>query len=1085
MFSVKIKVPKILFFLAFFIFLFMGQTTHATSTLTYDFTNDDLATTPDFITPVSAGATITVESSATFSSNVAKITDYGSTGLATFSLDDFPNSDYQQVVWENGYTSNLFRQGIYLRASDNGSGLLSGYLFQFNLNLSHGRVFSVTNGTLTTLASPTFTGQGNNTKRYYRATANGSTLTFERSANGSSWTSLASVTDSTYTSGGVYFGEGYGSGTGQSVAGNTYTDNIAYTYDETFDGSVTTPGQPTNFSAVEDTGDVDLTWDLPSSNGGAGITDYKIEYKLSADSTWTTFVDGTSKVRSATVTGLTGGESYDFRVSAINQEGSGTVSSTQTVELSIYGTITITTPVNYQTFQRDDNDLADIAITGTYTGGPAQTIEARFAGGAWTTIDSDVTGGTFSGTLANQSAGQGDLEVRFSSNTAITDSSTYVGIGDIFVVAGQSNASGRGDNNQSYSHATLRATLFGNDDVWKNLTDPHDRNSGQIDAVSSDALAGGSFPPLLATYFLENEGVPVAFIPVAMGGTEIESWVPGGDLYNSMERRVNAVGGNIKAVLWFQGESDSSLAESSGYVDQLNELVDSIATDFNGAKTVIGMLGSATSTGEGRSYVRIAQKEVIETNINAIQGPAMYDVNIDNGCDGTHFCGDEDLAIFAERWWLALDKEFYGGADGFGPLLDEANSFYKTSENAIYLQFTDDSSPVVDTPYVADTDVFYILNGATEKPVLSLSVVNDSIVKLVLTTSINTGQAITVDYAADNRSGILNAVYDSLGLPAMNFKSETISAGSLPNTVSGITPTPTTTSIALSWTAPVAVNPAVTDYEIEYKLSSDVSWTTLADGTGTGTTTTISGLSSNTNYDVRIRAVNLMGNGSYATESNITTSSQTYTISYNSNSATSGSVPGDQTKTESVDLTLQTNSGSLLRTGYTFTGWNTLADGSGTHYNSGGTFTTDANTTLYAEWTLDSDDEIQEDENTGNVLSSGSMMQTAGMSFNNSDNNSNICPSHLILTQNMRVGGRDGRINNYSKTTLLNKEILKEAKILQNHLNRLGFNSGPEDGILGPISDGAIKRMQRFLGTTPDGLVGPITRNAINNSCVN
>lgn len=94
-----------------------------------------------------------------------------------------------------------------------------------------------------------------------------------------------------------------------------------------------------------------------------------------------------------------------------------------------------------------------------------------------------------------------------------------------------------------------------------------------------------------------------------------------------------------------------------------------------------------------------------------------------------------------------------------------------------------------------------------------------------------------------------------------------------------------------------------------------------------------------------------------------------------------------------------------------------------------------------------------------------------------------LCSAELIITQDMRAGARNGRINNYSKATIIKKEIMREVKILQTHMNRLGFNSGPVDGILGPITDGAIKRMQKFLGTGQDGLVGPITRSLINNSC--
>ncbi|WP_459925270.1 choice-of-anchor U domain-containing protein, partial [Desulfatiferula olefinivorans] len=56
-------------------------------------------------------------------------------------------------------------------------------------------------------------------------------------------------------------------------------------------------------------------------------------------------------------------------------------------------------------------------------------------------------------------------------------------------------------------------------------------------------------------------------------------------------------------------------------------------------------------------------------------------------------------------------------------------------------------------------------------------------------------------------------------------------------------------------------------------------------------------------------------------------------------------------KTYNVSLTLAANTGSLARTGHTFAGWNTATDGTGTHYESGGTYTGNAALTLYAEWT--------------------------------------------------------------------------------------------------------------------------------------
>ncbi|HTE48288.1 MAG TPA: peptidoglycan-binding protein, partial [Candidatus Paceibacterota bacterium] len=92
-------------------------------------------------------------------------------------------------------------------------------------------------------------------------------------------------------------------------------------------------------------------------------------------------------------------------------------------------------------------------------------------------------------------------------------------------------------------------------------------------------------------------------------------------------------------------------------------------------------------------------------------------------------------------------------------------------------------------------------------------------------------------------------------------------------------------------------------------------------------------------------------------------------------------------------------------------------------------------------------------------------------------NKTSRCSSDMILTQNLKAGSKNGKYSSFTKG------IVKEVKILQAHLNRLGFASGKVDGILGPITDGAIKRMQIYLGTLPDGFVGPKTRNLINNSC--
>ena len=86
----------------------------------------------------------------------------------------------------------------------------------------------------------------------------------------------------------------------------------------------------------------------------------------------------------------------------------------------------------------------------------------------------------------------------------------------------------------------------------------------------------------------------------------------------------------------------------------------------------------------------------------------------------------------------------------------------------------------------------------------------------------------------------------------------------------------------------------------------------------------------------------------------IKTTQSSYTVTYNGNTNTSGNEPTDGSSPYigGSTVTILGNTGTLLKGGYTFSGWNTAADGSGTSYSQGNTFTINANTTLYARWVL-------------------------------------------------------------------------------------------------------------------------------------
>jgi len=119
--------------------------------------------------------------------------------------------------------------------------------------------------------------------------------------------------------------------------------------------------------------------------------------------------------------------------------------------------------------------------------------------------------------------------------------------------------------------------------------------------------------------------------------------------------------------------------------------------------------------------------------------------------------------------------------------------------------------------------------------------------------------------------------------------------------------------------------------------STFAGWNTLADGTGS-------------NYLQGQTCA--MGSANLTFHAHWTVNPVSGNVTYDANGATGGSVPVDATTyAAGQTVTVLGNSGSLVYAGYTFLGWQTKADGSGTAYKQGQTFTKgSASVTLYALW---------------------------------------------------------------------------------------------------------------------------------------
>jgi hypothetical protein len=85
----------------------------------------------------------------------------------------------------------------------------------------------------------------------------------------------------------------------------------------------------------------------------------------------------------------------------------------------------------------------------------------------------------------------------------------------------------------------------------------------------------------------------------------------------------------------------------------------------------------------------------------------------------------------------------------------------------------------------------------------------------------------------------------------------------VPNAPTNLAPTIFDSGVSLSWTAPSSDGgSAITDYKVEYKLSSTGVWSVFNDGVSTTPTATITSLSNDNSYDFRVSAINGVGVGS-------------------------------------------------------------------------------------------------------------------------------------------------------------------------------------------------------------------------------
>lgn len=329
--------------------------------------------------------------------------------------------------------------------------------------------------------------------------------------------------------------------------------------------------------------------------------------------------------------------------------------------------VIIKTPSTLQVLQRNGT-TANINIQGYYLqDGLTHTIQASFNGAPYTTIATS-SNGYFSGTLTAQSQGQGTLLVKVL-DTGDLATIQYVGIGDVIVLAGQSNMSGMGNTRTLYTTSGPKASKFANTYKWAEMVEYIDNIDGQVDAVSNDATGGAVYIERVATQFIADQNVPIAVIPCSLGGTSILSWAKGASsvdrntLYGSMIYRALQQPNGVKFVLWHQGESDALSNAFLGYPaykSNLKALADNIYSDI-GVPIVVSRIhkydAPFSTTQANVDAINLAMNDASVENSHVLLGP-NYDSPTRVSSD-IHFITAAEILDAGNRCWAALKTLFY------------------------------------------------------------------------------------------------------------------------------------------------------------------------------------------------------------------------------------------------------------------------------------------------------------------------------------------------------------------------------------------------------------------------------------------
>jgi len=224
---------------------------------------------------------------------------------------------------------------------------------------------------------------------------------------------------------------------------------------------------------------------------------------------------------------------------------------------------------------------------------------------------------------------------------------------NLYLLIGQSNMAGRGvltDSNRISADGIFKLDAAGE---WQRAEEPIHFDKPDI----AGAGLAASFARVMAD---RRKGVTIGLIPCAVGGTAIDRWVEGGDLWSNAVARARLAmqSGTLKGILWHQGESDCYATRAPAWGAKLEGMIASFRRELGHVPFIAGELGR---------YLENDYRNDINAHLHALEGSvADYRVVSSEGLtpksDIVHF-DTESLREFGLRYAAAMVSCMGNGSD--------------------------------------------------------------------------------------------------------------------------------------------------------------------------------------------------------------------------------------------------------------------------------------------------------------------------------------------------------------------------------------------------------------------------------------